>query len=572
MISDAILLQRYAGSRDAAAFAELSARYAGLVYSTCLRVLGNAADAEDATQECFLELARKAGAIHSSLPGWLHALARSRAIDAVRKNATRRHYEQQAGPPRGDTDDRTWAEISPYVDEALAALPDNLRVPIILHYLHGETQADIATRQNTTQATISRQLEKGLEKLREHLRKRGVVVSVAVLSALLLHHGVTAVPATLTAALGKMAISGVGGATAVPTISIFASMGAKMALSLVICAVVVTGWGVVAAKRAQLAATSAAPTSYYKAPKSGLYQALQQQPQGNTPAARQAVIRYLEAAIKKYGDADPWASCAYYLLGLSYSQCGKPQQALQAFATCCRLPESHNGLHLSAQHWRIDLLLQLQRPAEAMAATKAYASMPGLPIMLAEVPNDMFRCAEAQAALPNVRDGKEAAVTMYRDTIAYVLKTRGRGWTNLPYVYRGLAHTQADTDQISEAIATYDEFLQQFPQNRACALVAMNHQRLVRGGKEETNLSVADLEQIIKTYPTNTGAGQQVLFELAQAFIRTQRLNEAATVLQGITNFKPAPGDNEYSSSLANTAAEELANLNKSFATEHQRQ
>jgi len=93
MTRDTLLLQRYAQRRDAEAFKELTARYAGLVYGTCLRVLGNPADAEDVAQECFLELARKAGAIRASLPGWLHALARSRAVDLARREATRRHYE-----------------------------------------------------------------------------------------------------------------------------------------------------------------------------------------------------------------------------------------------------------------------------------------------------------------------------------------------------------------------------------------------------------------------------------------------------------------------------------------------
>jgi len=116
MTSDTLLLRQYARHRDAGAFRELSARYAGLVYGTCLRVLGNPADAEDVAQECFLELARKAGAIHTSLPGWLYALARSRAIDLARREATRRRYEEQAA---GQSEPSNWVELEPYIGDDL---------------------------------------------------------------------------------------------------------------------------------------------------------------------------------------------------------------------------------------------------------------------------------------------------------------------------------------------------------------------------------------------------------------------------------------------------------------------
>jgi len=62
-MNDLQLLERYAETRDAEAFANLVKRYAGMVYATCLRVTGNRHAAEDASQECFLQLARQAGAV-----------------------------------------------------------------------------------------------------------------------------------------------------------------------------------------------------------------------------------------------------------------------------------------------------------------------------------------------------------------------------------------------------------------------------------------------------------------------------------------------------------------------------
>lgn len=182
MTNDALLLQQYAHQRDPEAFRELSARYGGLVYGTCLRVLGNPADAEDVAQECFLELARKAGAIHTSLPGWLHALARSRAIDLARREAARRRCERQATGQQ--IEPSSWAELEPYIDDALAKLPDKQRQPILLHYLLDCTQAEVAARLGTTQATVSRRLGKGIDALRAHLRKSGIIASVALLATL----------------------------------------------------------------------------------------------------------------------------------------------------------------------------------------------------------------------------------------------------------------------------------------------------------------------------------------------------------------------------------------------------
>jgi len=51
MATDTVLLEQYATDQDGDAFAGLVKQYAGLVYGVCLRVTGNAHDAEDAAQE-----------------------------------------------------------------------------------------------------------------------------------------------------------------------------------------------------------------------------------------------------------------------------------------------------------------------------------------------------------------------------------------------------------------------------------------------------------------------------------------------------------------------------------------
>src|SRR5688572_2128568 len=88
--SDLTLLRSYAQTRDADAFAELVRRHAGLVFTVARRLTGNAADAEDIAQTCFMEMARSASSIAISPAGWLHRAATCRSRDAVRADLSRR--------------------------------------------------------------------------------------------------------------------------------------------------------------------------------------------------------------------------------------------------------------------------------------------------------------------------------------------------------------------------------------------------------------------------------------------------------------------------------------------------
>ena len=74
-LSDQLLLERFASTRDGESFAELVRRHGGMVYGVCRRVLQDSALAEDAAQETFLHLLRQPAAVSESLVGWLHRVA-----------------------------------------------------------------------------------------------------------------------------------------------------------------------------------------------------------------------------------------------------------------------------------------------------------------------------------------------------------------------------------------------------------------------------------------------------------------------------------------------------------------
>jgi RNA polymerase sigma factor (sigma-70 family) len=91
--SDRVLLQRLVHQGDTEAFAAIMSQYAGMVYSTGLRVLGNDAQAADVTQETFFDFLKSARHLTGSLGSWLHQVATRRAIDLIRQNASRRQRE-----------------------------------------------------------------------------------------------------------------------------------------------------------------------------------------------------------------------------------------------------------------------------------------------------------------------------------------------------------------------------------------------------------------------------------------------------------------------------------------------
>jgi RNA polymerase sigma factor (sigma-70 family) len=211
IVDDRTLLNQYATGRDADAFAELARRYSGFVFSIARRITGNVHDAEDVTQQCFLELARRAATVTAPIAGWLHRVACSRSLNARRDKATRWAYEAAIPPRRSEPpDEPTWSELEPLIDEAIAALPDDQRLPLVLHYLKQKSQTEVASELGLDQSTISRRLSQGIAALRLQLEKAGVVVAAAALSTLLVSHPVHAAPPALIASLTKVGIAGIG--------------------------------------------------------------------------------------------------------------------------------------------------------------------------------------------------------------------------------------------------------------------------------------------------------------------------------------------------------------------------
>jgi RNA polymerase sigma factor (sigma-70 family) len=209
--TDLELLGRYANARDAEAFGELVARHRDMVYAACYRILGTRADAEDSVQECFLRLARYAASVKTSVAGWLHRVAVREALATRRRDGSRRQTEREAATMRPcDAAEPTWDDIAAEVDQAIDELPERLREPLVLHFLEGKPQTAIAEELGVSQPAVSMRINRGIERLRRHLRRTGVVLPAGALAALLSTHATEAAPPTLVASLGRIALAGVG--------------------------------------------------------------------------------------------------------------------------------------------------------------------------------------------------------------------------------------------------------------------------------------------------------------------------------------------------------------------------
>jgi RNA polymerase sigma factor (sigma-70 family) len=210
-VTDSELLQEYSSGRSEEAFRRLAERYSGLVYSTCVRRLGNPQAAEDVTQAVFLALARKAGSVHPrALSTWLYRAAELGSLRHLRDSRLRAKREREAAEMVSDRErEQTWREIRPELDLALAGLPARYRQVIIMHYLAGRPVAEVAAELGRSPATVRSMLSRGIGRLRGRLVRRGATHASVAAVAAALGGGLAAepVPADLAASVSSAVLA-----------------------------------------------------------------------------------------------------------------------------------------------------------------------------------------------------------------------------------------------------------------------------------------------------------------------------------------------------------------------------
>lgn len=197
MTSDWRLLRRYVEDNSQGAFADLVGRHLALVYSTCLREVGDADLADDVTQAVFLILARKAPSLRAGtvLAGWLFQTARFASQNALTRERRRQRHEQRAVEEMVcEQSQSAWAEIEPCINGVLAELKPGERAVLLLRFFEEHSFAETGQTLGLSEEAARKRVSRALEKVRSLLRKEGVVVSDAALTVLLPAHAVRAVP------------------------------------------------------------------------------------------------------------------------------------------------------------------------------------------------------------------------------------------------------------------------------------------------------------------------------------------------------------------------------------------
>jgi RNA polymerase sigma-70 factor (ECF subfamily) len=166
---DAALVARLrAGEHDALAL--VFDRYAGLAKAIALRIVRSDSEAEDVVQEVFMQVWRQADrfdAARGRVPAWITTIARTRALDRLRRMSARRETADDATPEAMATPPVPLT--GRLVRTALDDLPADQRVPLELAYWEGLSQSEIAERLGEPLGTIKTRMRSGLLKLREQL-------------------------------------------------------------------------------------------------------------------------------------------------------------------------------------------------------------------------------------------------------------------------------------------------------------------------------------------------------------------------------------------------------------------
>ncbi len=153
---------------DRTALDRLLRRHHDRIYAVCRRLAGNDADAQDATQEALIAIVRGLARFdgRAAFSTWSYRVATNACLDELRRRGRRPTPNMPDGVPTADgTDDAPPLDVTVSnrlsLDDALAALPEEFRAPVVLRDVLGADYADIAATLGIPPGTVRSRIARG---------------------------------------------------------------------------------------------------------------------------------------------------------------------------------------------------------------------------------------------------------------------------------------------------------------------------------------------------------------------------------------------------------------------------
>jgi len=163
---------------DNSGFAELVRRFQDMAYGYAYGVIRDPFRSQDVVQESFLRAWERLEQLDNpdAFPGWFRRIVRRVALDAVtREDEAALSPQAEAALPAasaGPVEELLSRESTDEVRTAMEALPETLRTSVVLHYVDGYSQQQVADFLGITIVAVKKRIQRGRDQMRENLEDR----------------------------------------------------------------------------------------------------------------------------------------------------------------------------------------------------------------------------------------------------------------------------------------------------------------------------------------------------------------------------------------------------------------